>query len=244
MRVIGHRGARFEAPENTVPGFRYALGLGLDGFEFDIHLTRDEELVVIHDATLDRTTNGTGSVADLALSEIQALDARATFPDWPEPCRVPTYAEVLEVIGHVPWLETEIKTDAPERLDIVLPKVVEAVRAFGIGDHIIITSFDSYALEVAKRIAPEIKRGYIGRWDSERDLEIATSLEVSLVGIPYATGKLKLVQRAQAAGMLASGWPTNSPEALEAAFALGVDAICTDAPTAMKALMAECVNAV
>ena len=53
MRVIGHRGARFEAPENTLSGFRYALDLGLDGFEFDIHLTHDNELVVIHDATLD-----------------------------------------------------------------------------------------------------------------------------------------------------------------------------------------------
>jgi glycerophosphoryl diester phosphodiesterase len=244
MRVIGHRGARFEAPENTLPGFRYALGLGLDGFEFDIHLTRDEQLVVIHDATVDRTTNGTGRVADLSLAEIQALDARATFPDWPEPCRVPTYADVLGMIGHVPWLETEIKTDTPDRLDIVLPKVVETIRRFGIDDHIIITSFDPYALEVAKRIAPEIRRGFISRWDSERDLEIATSLEVALVGIPYATGKLELVQRAQAAGMLASGWPTNSPEAFESALTLGVDAICTDAPTAMKALMTERANAV
>jgi glycerophosphoryl diester phosphodiesterase len=157
---------------------------------------------------------------------------------------VPTYSQLLEVIGGVPWLETEIKTDSPERLDIVVPKVVETIHAYGIGEQIFITSFDTYALEIARRIAPEIKRGYIGRWDSEQDLETAERLEVSLVGIPYATGKGELSRRAQTAGMLASGWPTNTREALDSAFELGVDAICTDAPTMMKALLAERVNAV
>jgi glycerophosphoryl diester phosphodiesterase len=77
MILIGHRGGRFEAPENTLPGFRYALDLGLEAVEFDLRLTRDGQVVVIHDSTVDRTTNGTGAVADLTLAEIQALDARA-----------------------------------------------------------------------------------------------------------------------------------------------------------------------
>src|SRR5687768_9710541 len=86
MILLGHRGARFEAPENTLPGFRYAIDLGLEAVEFDLRLTRDGEVVVIHDETVDRTTNGTGAVADLTLGEVQRLDARSIFPDWPESC--------------------------------------------------------------------------------------------------------------------------------------------------------------
>lgn len=239
MRIIGHRGARFEAPENTVSGFRYALGLGLDAFELDIHLTSDEELAVIHDATVDRTTNGSGAVAEMTLSQLQALDARSNFPDWPEPCSIPTYAQVLDVLRDVAWLETEIKTDAPERLDIIVPRVVDEVRRFGMEQQVIIMSFDPYALELAKTVAPQIRRGYVGRWDSIEDLDIAKRLEVSLVGIPYATGQVELVRQAQSLGMIATGWPTNTADALDAAFALGVDCICTDAPTTMRSLLAE-----
>ena len=90
MLVFGHRGARAEAPENTVAGFRYARGIGLTAVEFDVRLTRDDRLVVIHDKTVDRTTDGTGAVADLTYRRIAGFDARGPFTDWPEPCRVPT----------------------------------------------------------------------------------------------------------------------------------------------------------
>ena len=98
MQLIGHRGARFEAPENTIPGFRYAIDLGLTAVEFDIRMTGDGHLVVIHDATVDRTTNGEGEVSSFTLDRIQALDARSTFPEWPEPCVVPTFSQVLDAV--------------------------------------------------------------------------------------------------------------------------------------------------
>jgi glycerophosphoryl diester phosphodiesterase len=238
MQLIGHRGARFEAPENTVTGFRYGLRLGLDAFEFDIHMTKDDHLVVIHDATVDRTTNGTGAVADLTLEDIQALDARSDVVDWPEPARVPTFTEVLDVVGCVPYLEIEIKTDLPERIDLIVPKVVETINAYGIANQVYITSFDTYALEVAQRVAPEIRRGLIGAWDSERFRERAESLGCSLAAIPYATGSATLVHWAKFNGLRVTGWPTNSPEALAKAREFGVDAICTDAPTMIRELLA------
>jgi glycerophosphoryl diester phosphodiesterase len=239
MQLIGHRGARFEAPENTVTGFRYGLGLGLDAFEFDIHMTKDGSLVVIHDATVDRTTNGKGAVADLTLDEIQALDARADFADWPEPARVPTFVDVLDVVGHVPCLEIEIKTDLPERIDLIVPNVVETINAYGIANQVYITSFDTYALDVAQRVAPEIRRGLIGAWDSEGFRELAESLGCSLAGVPYAAASNELVHWAKFAGLRITGWPTNSPEALAKALEFGVDAICTDAPTMMRELLAQ-----
>ena len=101
MQLIGHRGARFEAPENTLAGFRHAIELGLSAVEFDVRVTRDNELVVIHDATVDRTTDGTGEVSSFSLAELRELDARAEFSDWPEVCQIPTLSEVLDVVeGH------------------------------------------------------------------------------------------------------------------------------------------------
>lgn len=239
MQLIGHRGARFEAPENTLPGFRYALGLELDAFEFDIHMTRDGQLVVIHDASIDRTTSGTGLVAELTLDEIQAFDARADFPDWPEPCTVPTFKQVLDDVGSVPYLEVEIKRDAPERIEIVVPKVIEAIRAYAVSDQVYITSFDLHALAVAQRSAPEIRRGLIGAWDGDRYRDLATELGVSLAGIPYATGRPELVRWAKSAGLRVTGWPTNSSEALERAIEFGIDAICTDCPTTIRSLLLQ-----
>lgn len=239
MRVIGHRGARFEAPENTVTGFRYAMGVGVDGFELDVHLTKDGHLAVIHDATVDRTTNGTGAVAELTLAEIQALDARSNFAEWPEPATVPTLDEVLEVIQEMPWIEIEIKTDLLERLDAVVPLVIDAVRRFGLEHAVFITSFDVYALELAQGQAPDIRRGFICKNDKLEDLDLAKRLGASLIGYPYATGIPEIAAQAREAGILRSGWPTNDRESLEQVYTLDLDGICTDSPTQIKAWMAE-----
>ena len=239
MRVIGHRGARYEAPENTVTGFRYARGIGVDGFELDVHLTSDDQLVVIHDATLDRTTSGTGNVGDFTLAEIQALDARSNFPDWSEPAIVPTLDEVLDVIRETSWIEIEIKTDLPERLDKVLPLVVDAIRRFGIEASVFITSFDPYALEVAKQLAPDVRRGFICKYEHLNDLDRAVDLGASLIGFPYATGIPEIAARARELGILRTGWPTNDRESLERVFELDLDGICTDMPTTIKTWIAE-----
>jgi glycerophosphoryl diester phosphodiesterase len=239
MRLIGHRGARFEAPENTLPGFRYALGIGIDSFELDIHLTKDSELVVIHDATVDRTTNGSGAVADLSLEEIQRLDARSNFADWPEPCAVPAFSQVLETLNAASYIEVEIKTDLPERLDVVVPKAAAMIEAHGMAERTFFTSFDPYALAVAQRIAPAIRRGFIAKWDVDACRIEAERLEVSLAGFPYATGSTDLVRWAKAAGILITGWPTNSQESLDKAIEWGVDAICTDAPTEIRRLLTQ-----
>ena len=122
--LYGHRGAQNEAPESTLSGFRHAIAIGLTAVEFDVQRTADRQLVVIHDATLDRTTNGHGPVADLTLADLQRLDARAQFPDWPEPVTVPTLAEVLHVVSGMEHLLVEIKPDAPEELDWVIPAVI------------------------------------------------------------------------------------------------------------------------
>lgn len=236
MQLIGHRGARFEAPENTVPGFRYAIDLGLEAVELDIRMTSDGHLVVIHDATVDRTTDGSGEVASFTMAALQALDARSIFPEWPEPCVIPTFGQVLDVIETLPELLVEIKGDAPERLDRIVPATVAEIVHRDLGDRVTITSFDPYALGLAQREAPHIRRGYIGDWNEPRFLETATALGCAQIDARHATADRALVARARALGMRVVGWPTNSRDDLEGVRTLDADLFCTDAPTLLLKL--------
>jgi glycerophosphoryl diester phosphodiesterase len=235
--IYGHRGARFEAPENTIPGFRHALSIGLRAVEFDVRLTADDQLVVIHDATVDRTTNGAGAVADLTFDEIRALDARSTFANWPEPCIVPTLAEVLDVVGHQESLEVEIKKDTPVRLERIVPMVLAELALRDLPGRVFVTSFDIYALELAQRHAPDQERGYIGAWDSPEFVETALRLGATRACIPFKTGSAEIVKAAQEAGLSVNGWPCNTREEFDEHLARGVDTLCSDAPTTIFTYM-------
>ena len=239
MIVLGHRGARGEAPESTLPGFTYAASLGLTAVEFDIHLTKDDHLVVIHDATVDRTTNGTGAVADLTLAEIQALDARSIHEDWPEPCFVPTFEQVLDAVKSFATLEIEIKKDTPERIERVIPKVLEQLANSGYAGTAIITSFDTYPLELVQQQEPERPRGFIGAWDTPEYLETALRLGATRACINNTTGTPEIVQAARDKGLYVNGWPTNTPEALATLQEWQADCACTDHPTLILDLLAH-----
>jgi len=237
--LYGHRGARCEAPENTLTGFRHALRRGITAFEFDVHLCADDQLVVIHDATVDRTTDGHGPVAQMTVSELARLDARSIFPDWPEPAWVPTLGEVLEVIAHVEHMEIEIKTDRPDRLDRVAELVLAAIRRFDIGPRATVTSFDPVALEAVARLAPEQRRGFIARFETADDLATALRVGATHCAIPIKTGCRERVQEAHAAGLRVTGWQGNTREDVHTLLGWGVDAITSDYPTLARAVLRE-----
>lgn len=240
MLIYGHRGAKGEAPENTLPGFRHAIAMGLAAVEFDVQLTADLELVVIHDATLDRTTNGRGPVASRTLADIQALDARAQFSDWPERCWVPTLSEVLDVVGALPALPpslaplrsllVEIKRDTPERLKIVVAGAIALINKYGLEHAVHISSFDPLALDIAKRIAPDIPRTMNGAWRAEGLRDRAIAAGCSQVDFDYTKTGQEHVNWARANGMSIVGWPCNTMDDLEALSAFGLDAVGSDYP--------------
>ena len=110
MFIIGHRGARGEAPENTLSGFRYLRRLGILAVELDIQVSGDGELVVIHDYVLERTTSGQGSVHEKTVAELATLDAcHNTFADWPEREGIPTLRQVMEVLHDFEHIQFEVK---------------------------------------------------------------------------------------------------------------------------------------
>lgn len=237
MEVIGHRGARFEAPENTLEAFRHAIGLGLTSVEFDVHTTSDGELVVIHDATVDRTTDGTGAVNEMTLAEIQELDARSIHTHWPEPVRVPRLRDVLTTLRRMPNMEIEIKRDSEQNLDHVVQATITEIRNAGLAEAAVITSFDPYALEVAQRLAPEIRRGFIGDFSNPVNWYLAKKFDVHKVAMSLRTATPEMVARAKSAGYTPVAWPCNDEDAVRNVFACGFEEVCTDAPTIFAPLL-------
>ena len=237
IEIVSHRGARFEAPENTVPGFGYALRLGMTTVEFDVRLTRDGQLAVIHDATVDRTTNGTGLVSEMTAAELRALDASSIHDGWPEPCPVPLLDEVLRALVDMPHMEIEIKKDTPENLQRIVPLLFETMRKVGRTEGIVITSFEPYALELAMRFRPEQPRGFIAMdWSDGEAFGHARWLDVTKVGIHLERATPEIVARARAAGYRTVAWPCNTPEAAGKVAECGFDEVCTDAPSAIAPL--------
>ena len=237
--LYGHRGARFEAPENTLTGFRHALRQGISAFEFDVHLSADDRLVVIHDPTVDRTTNGTGAVADMTVAELARLDARSIFPDWPEPASVPTLTEVLDTIAGADDMEIEIKTDRPDRLQRVAELVLAAIRRYDIAARATVTSFDPVALEAVARLDPKQRRGFIAKFETPEDLATALRVGATHCAIPIKTGCAERVREAHDAGLRVTGWQGNAREDVQTLVAWGVDAITSDYPTLARSVLRE-----
>ncbi|RWN33660.1 glycerophosphodiester phosphodiesterase family protein [Mesorhizobium sp.] len=153
--ITGHRGARNLWPENSLAGFRNTLELGVDAIEFDVHLTEMGELVVIHDATLERTTEGFGPVRKLTFEE----RANVRLKDTDE--TIPTLADVLAALSSRagPDLHVEIKTDETGMpYPDIARRVAEELRRFGVEDRTHLTSFDISVLEDCRRHAPQVAR--------------------------------------------------------------------------------------
>lgn len=159
-KIFAHRGASRYAPENTLPAFELAARQGADGIELDVHLTRDGQLVVIHDETLERTTNGAGWVKDYTLAELQALRADNHMPGFAE-TRIPTLAEVLDFVRGTPMLvNIELKTSILWYAGIE-QKTVALVQAMGLADRVIYSSFNHYSIAQVRRLDPAARTAYL-----------------------------------------------------------------------------------
>ena len=158
--IYGHRGASGHAPENTLEAFRLAMDMGADGFELDVHMSKDSELVVIHDETVDRTTDGTGLVRELTLEQLQALDACNGMENY-RGAKIPTLAEVFELIRDTHHIvNVEVKTD-----EWFYPQIEEKCLALakekGVEDRVIYSSFNHHTLMKLRQLEPDAKLGML-----------------------------------------------------------------------------------
>lgn len=160
MFVIAHRGASGNAPENTIAAFKMALEQNCYGVEFDVQMTKDREIIVCHDYTVDRTTNGTGYIKDLTLKEIKELDAGSWFDKKFEGEKIPTLEEVLNIIPLGVLMNIEIKNLASERRDIE-KKVIDLLIKHNRIEDALISSFDHLSLKTIREINKEVKIGIL-----------------------------------------------------------------------------------
>ena len=233
--VIGHRGASGLAPQNTLPAFARAVALGVDMVELDVQLSRDRELVVIHDPQLDATTDGRGSVAERTLAELRRLDAGSWLaPSWIG-TPIPTLREVLELVAHEVLVNVEIKTDAVT--DVVdggvENDVVDLVRSLGLERRVIVSSFDPRALAHLRQLAPEIATASLYNRSLHRGLspiEIMDAVGSRAFNLSRRQVGRGVVELCHRHGRPVGVYTVNEPAEMRALAELGVDALFTDRP--------------
>src|SRR5258708_7988866 len=158
--ILAHRGASHDAPQNTVAAFKLARQYGADGVELDTSLTHDGIPVVIHDLSVDKTTNGTGPVRLFDLRSIKELDAGSKFGPMFKGEQVPTLDEAFEAVGPNLVVNVELKSESwtPNGLE---PAALEVIRRHNASQRVIVSSFNPMALRRFRAIAPDIPIGYL-----------------------------------------------------------------------------------
>jgi len=215
LLTVGHRGLMGVEPENTLRSFRRADRAGLDVIELDLHLSKDGHLVVIHDAEVDRTTDGTGRVAELTLSELRALDAGHGE-------RLPLFAEVVEAVTAP--LQAEIKDRGAARV------LAGEIERLGIQDRVTVISFHGQALREIRTLLPDIPLALVSGRSTGTAPERAVALGAGMISCELAHLDAEVVSRAHTAGLKVITWTVNTAEELARARALGLDGVVTDRP--------------
>lgn len=238
--LFGHRGAAREAPENTLGGFEHAWGNGVRAFELDVHITRDDRLVVIHDRTLDRTTDGTGQVAEHTLEQLSSLNAAHRFPGWKQREEIPLLEKVLERYqkGILRW-QLEIKTRDPGRLELLCTLLAGLIERYDLSQRVTVTSFNTTALEIQRGVAPHLRLGLITEPVQIEHVELARSLGCADFCIPIESGGASIVSASHVAGLYVAGWVANTPEDINTLLDWGVDAMTSDVPSFARQYLAE-----
>lgn len=241
-RVIAHRGASGLTPENTLAAFRRAIELSADMIELDVALSRDDEVVVMHDATLERTTSGSGLVRDKTLRELQQLDAGRSVGPGHADHRIPTLAEVLDLARDRTLLNIEIKAEAvtDQCRGGITDLVIGLVLDHGLDDLAILSSFDPRALDHARTLAPRIYRASL--FDAGRHLElspvsVAQDAGAVLLNLSRTQVSEEMVEQCHQIGILVAVYTVNEVSQMELLLAMGVDALFTDRPDRMVRLL-------
>ncbi|MDI3547141.1 MAG: glycerophosphoryl diester phosphodiesterase [Halanaerobiales bacterium] len=227
--IIGHRGAMGSAPENTAISFRKALAAGADGVEFDVHMTKDNRLVVIHDERIDRTTDGRGWVKDLTLEEIKGVDAGSYYGPEFAGQRILTLEETLEIVKESRIINIELK-NGPIFYPGLEERVIKVITDFRIKEKVIISSFNHYSIHKVKQIAPEVKCGLLYMAGLYQPWEYARNLGVEAIH-PYFAGIIpEIVTRCHDHKIEVNVFGVNDEGLLTKMIKLGVDMLITDYP--------------
>ena len=238
-QIFAHRGARRVAPENTLPAFAAALAMGADGIELDVHVTRDGQLVVIHDFHVDKTTDGQGPIANMTAAEVAQLDAGSHFsPDFAG-TRVPTLEEVLDLVDNRCRINIEIKS-----MDIYARDASDAVAALiqrrSLYEQVIVSSFNPITLIKMRQLDPAIALGMLyddempaifrSVWAGPPIQPEAQHPDHQLIDADYMSWTRNL-------GVQVNTWTVNEPDEARRLAGLEVTTLITDVPDVLIAAL-------
>ncbi|ACO77684.1 Glycerophosphoryl diester phosphodiesterase [Azotobacter vinelandii CA] len=227
--IYGHRGAKGEAPENTLVGFQRCLEHGVRRCELDLHLSRDGELMVIHDPTLKRTTGRRGKVSEQDAAELANIDARQGGPGWVQPCPIPRLAELFEKCDFEHW-QLEVKSASRVRATRTVLAIQELVERHGLRERITVTSSSREVLRALRRLAPDLSRGLVAEYAWLDPLKAARNHGCELLALNWTLCTPERLKRARQMGLRVSVWTVNEPALMRRLADFGVDSLITDFP--------------
>lgn len=234
-QIFAHRGARRQAPENTLPAFQRAIELGVDGIELDVHCSRDGKLVVFHDFALDGLTNVQGPIAARSALECARIDAGSHFAPQYATVGIPTLDEVFDLVGDRCRINVEIKDQSASGGNAVAP-LAAMIQARNLCEQVIVSSFNPMALIQMRWVQPRIELGLLFEEPLAPWLRHAWFTPILQPQALHPWSVLvdeELMQWAREMGCAVNVWTVNELEEAHRLAALGVDAIITDVPDEM-----------
>lgn len=230
MRIFAHRGARAHAPENTLAAFELARQLGADGIELDVQLSKDGQLVICHDPTIDRTSNGLGWIKDHTLSELKRYDFGGWFSTDYQGQKLLTLREFLEWFKPIPMqLNIEIK-NGPVIYPGIEEKVLQHIHQAAVGERTLISSFYHPSLKRVKELDPTIKTGVLFECRPINPFELLTATQADFLHPFWQSLDRDWCIAAQAAGIAIHTYTINTWEEYTWVQDFGVASIFTDDP--------------
>jgi glycerophosphoryl diester phosphodiesterase len=224
LLTVGHRGVMGVEPENTLRSFVRAEEEGLDVIELDLHLSKDGELVVMHDADVARTTGGSGAIGDFTLAELRQLDAGQGE-------RIPVFQEVVQAVRSP--LQAEIKDKAAARV------LVAVIGELGLHDRVTVISFHDEALREVRALLPEMPLVLVTGRSTPTAPERALELGAEMVSCELRWLERETVDRCHAHGIKVISWTVNTDDDLARVRELGLDGVVTDMPEIKRAAARE-----
>lgn len=228
--IFAHRGASARHPENTLAAFRAAIQLGADGIELDAQLTRDQEVVVFHDPSLERTTNGTGLVREHTFAELSLLSAGSWMHPRFASCRIPHLREVLTLVKPTRLqVIVELKNFLVPQPDLEA-RVIQLLRMHDMEHRTIISSFNFNSLLQVKKLAPAVRTALLYFGHLREPWELARQYQTDQLHVPKEEITPALIKQSHRHGLEVMGWTVNRPETMLHFGKLGIDGIITNYP--------------
>lgn len=249
-RIIAHRGASGHAPENTLSAFTLAAEMGADGIELDVHLTKDGQVVVLHNDTVDATTDGQGSVSQMPLHKLKTLDAGGWYDARYVDERIPTLAEVFETMGPRLLINVEIKIgrnriDQAKRHGQLETEVVRLIENYDLSHRVLVSSFSPFVLRRVHALCPHLPLGYLYAQLPGPSPLLALRLIRDWI-VPYdalhpALGWVDAtrVTWAQHKSLALNVWTVNEPNDMRRMCDLGANGIITNYPDRFNQILAD-----